>query len=293
MYFLALVWSDWNASPINVPAGTRVLLNESAASAVLSLLIIASPRPIITGMTQLILPLTTPPRFTFDTLVVHEGIQEAVQTIRSVYGRGDPPFPSLFLHGSPGTGKTHILHALAILLEERFSGERARVEFVGAAEDPKSRSLLSELASGDHALIAEIRAVIIDDVHRTSEDDGPHLWSLSNKLTRAGAALILSSADPPLHTFERDAHMQSRITSGLVFGLEPPDDAVRMLILDKMARDRNVRFSRDVSHYLVTRKSRNVKELARIMEKLDVTSLELQRRITVPLVKLLEKDGLI
>jgi DnaA-homolog protein len=266
---------------------------HSAASATLSLLIIGSPRPIITRMTQLFLPLTTPPRFTFDTLVVHEGIQEAVRTIRSMYGRGDPPFPSLFLHGSPGTGKTHILHALALVLEERFAGESAKVEYIGAAEGPESRSRLGELAAGDHATIAEIRAVIVDDVHCISGGDGSHLWNLSNKLTRAGAALIFSSADPPLHTFARNAHMQSRITSGLVFGLEPPDDAVRMLILDKMARDRNVRVSRDVSHYLVTRKSRNVKELARIMEKLDETSLELKRRITLPLVKLLEKDGLI
>jgi chromosomal replication initiation ATPase DnaA len=52
-----------------------------------------------------------------------------------------------------------------------------------------------------------------------------------------------------------------------------------------------VRISPDVTHYLVTRKSRNVNDLATILDILDRSSLELQRRITLPLIKLLEKQG--
>ncbi len=247
----------------------------------------------MTLMTQLLLPLHTPPRFTFETLVVHEGIEEAVQTIKTVYERGVPPFPSLFLYGPPGTGKTHILHALASRLGKRFADEGSKVEFLEAEEKTTAPSRLSELAARDQSGITGTCAVIADDVHLISGDDSAHLWSLSNKLTRSGAALILASRTPPDQTFGHDPHLQSRITSGLVFGLEPPDDPVRMLILDKMARDRNVRISRDVSYYLVTRKSRNVKELTRILDMLDTASLELKRRITLPLVKLLEKDRLI
>ena len=73
--------------------------------------------------------------------------------------------------------------------------------------------------------------------------------------------------------------------------LDVPNDSVRLLIVDKMARDRNIRISEDVCRYLVTRKSRNVKELERLLDILDQTSLELQRRITIPLVKLLEHQG--
>jgi chromosomal replication initiation ATPase DnaA len=79
----------------------------------------------------------------------------------------------------------------------------------------------------------------------------------------------------------------------LVLELTPPEDPVRMLILDKMARDKNVRIPREVAGYLVTRKSRNIKELERIVDILDRKSLQLKRRITVPLIKLLEEDGLL
>ena len=48
-----------------------------------------------------------------------------------------------------------------------------------------------------------------------------------------------------------------------------------------------------VIHYLITRKSRNIKELGGILDILDHASLELKRRITVPLIKMLEKEGTI
>jgi chromosomal replication initiation ATPase DnaA len=245
-------------------------------------------------MTQLLLPLTTPPRFTFEALIVHEGIQTAVSTIQSVYGRGDPPLPPLFLHGPPGTGKTHMLNALASLLEIRFATKKAAgVRFLSAAGEPPRFRELGELVSDPEDPVQELLAVIVDDAHLASEEDSAHLWSLSNKLTRSGAPLILAARTPPEEIFPANAHLRSRIVSGLVLALEPPEDAIRMLIVDKMARDKNVRISREVCAYLVSRKSRNVKELERLLDILDRASLELKRRITIPLAKTLEKDGLL
>ena len=135
--------------------------------------------------------------------------------------------------------------------------------------------------------------MIVDDAHLANEEDSAHLWSLSNKLTRSGAPLILAARTPPEEIFPANAHLRSRIVSGLILALEPPEDPIRMLIVDKMARDKNVRISREVCAYLVSRKSRNVKELERLLDILDRASLELKRRITIPLAKALEKDGLL
>jgi len=60
-----------------------------------------------------------------------------------------------------------------------------------------------------------------------------------------------------------------------------------------MAKDRNVRLPHEVANYLVTRKSRNVKELERLMEILDNESLRLKKRITLSLVKYVEQEGLL
>ncbi|MBI4962922.1 MAG: hypothetical protein HY913_06590 [Desulfomonile tiedjei] len=242
-------------------------------------------------MTQLLLPFATPPRFTLDNLVIHEGIREALLTIRSVYESGELPRPFLFLHGAAGTGKTHMMNALASHLKERLDPEKCLVKLIVPVGSPASFPDLEELVTSVDGNDEEKCAVLVDDVHLMDDHNKHHLWNLSNQLVRSGAPLIMSSRLPPDEIFENDPHMKSRITAGLVLWLEPPEDSVRVLILDKMARDKHVRISPDVTHYLVTRKSRNVNDLSMILDILDRSSLELQRRITLPLIKLLEKQG--
>jgi chromosomal replication initiation ATPase DnaA len=244
-------------------------------------------------MIQLLLPLTTPPHFTFETLIVHEGNRQAVSTIQSVYGTAPLPLPHLFLHGPAGTGKTHILNALAALLKHRFPSEAAAVKFVSASGMPPEFPDLAVLVFAPEEPAQKLLSVILDDAHLVNEEDSAHLWSLSNKLTRSGAPLIVAASTPPEDIFPANAHLRSRIASGLVLPLAPPEDAIRLLIVDKMARDKNVRISREVCAYLVSRKSRNIKELERLLDVLNQASLELKRRITIPLAKSLEKDGLL
>lgn len=242
-------------------------------------------------MTQLVLPLSTPPKFTFQNLVVHDGIEEALLTIQSVYGASHRPLPSLFLYGTPGTGKTHILRALTDLLGDHAGTSGGLVRFIEPCGDPPEFPDLHRLITENAEETTNIFGVAIDDVHLIHGEDASHLWNLSNKLTRSGAPLIMGSRVPLERIFVGNSHLQSRIRSGLVFQLEPPEDAVRMMIMDKLARDRNVRISREVIHYLINRKSRNIKELDNIIDVLDKTSLERKRRITVPLIKLLEGEG--
>lgn len=246
----------------------------------------------IVSMTQLLLPLKTPPRFTFDSLVPHEGITQAVSTIISVYGEHpERSLPALFLHGPPGTGKTHILHAAAALAAHTRHRSPETVRMISGSGDTELFSGLEEFVSGPEDLQHEVSCVAVDDLHLLTIDRWTQLWSLWNKTSRWGCPLMMAARSAPAEIFRDDPHLATRVTSGLVFHLDPPEDHMRMLILDKLARDRHVRISRDVCNYLVTRKSRNVKELEGLLDLLDRASLELKRRITLPLIKLLEHEG--
>ncbi len=185
---------------------------------------------------QLVLPFTIAPRYTFDSLVAHEGIEGALSTLRKILSSGDRPLPHILLYGPAGTGKTHILNAVAESLREK-SGRQESVRVIAPEGDPVRFPGLEDLISEEGAVNSLI-AVIVDDLHLMDTEAASLLWTLSNKLTRTGAPLLMASRSTPDELFENDEHLRSRILSGLVLQLEPPEDVVRMLILDKMARDK-------------------------------------------------------
>lgn len=245
------------------------------------------------SMEQLLLPLVSPPRYTLDNLVIHDGIKDAISAIRTIYADPRRPVPPLFLHGGPGTGKTHILRALESLLRSQCVGKEGRIAFFQPGDRPAAFPELAGFLAGQEGSVHSDCGVIVDDVHLARGDDCAHLFSVANQLSRSGAPLVFASAVPPQDIFADDPHLRTRVLSGLVFRLDAPEDQVRILILDKMARDRNVRISPDVCSYLVTRKSRNVKDLDRLLDVIDESSLRMKRRVTLPFVKLLEKANLL
>jgi DnaA family protein len=232
-------------------------------------------------MIQLILPLTAEPHYSFSNLIPHDGINEAASALRTLYTEGAGPFPLVFIHGPAGAGKTHLLKAALDLCA-------APSIYIGSEGDPPLFPLMSELASREAPLN---ESVAVDDVHLQSKADAGALFALINKVTRCGTPLLLASEIPPSQLFTDAPHLSSRLLSGLVFAVEPPDDHVRLLILDKIAADKNIRVSRDVYNYLVARKTRNIKELQQLLSILDAASMESKRRITIPFVKSLERAG--
>jgi DnaA regulatory inactivator Hda len=244
-------------------------------------------------MSQLLLPLSLPPRFSFETLIVHEGIEKAVAAVTATYRSGPRSAPSLFLHGPPGTGKTHMLRALVADPESAFARHDQGVIMLQPAEGKGCPELEGLIAGAGPETLEDATATVIDDLHLLTDRDEVNLWTLSNILRRTEIPLLVAARSSPEELFPSNPHMLSRMCAGLVLGLEPPEDNVRMLIMDKIARDKNIRVSPDVFRYLITRKSRNIKVLESILELLDRASLERKRRITLPLVKLLEREGVL
>ncbi len=227
---------------------------------------------------------------TFDTLVIHKGIESTVTMLRKLYGQGERPFPSLFIYGPQGTGKTHILLAAAKVLKERsFQQEVMAIPTIEIV--PSNNISIQDLALKTDEELTRICCILLDDIQLMPQVDSGNLWNICNRVTRLGISLLMAARISAEELFPDNDHLRSRINSGLVFQLTPPQDQDRILILDKMAKERSIRIPQEVSNYLVTRKTRNIKDLAAALDMLDRTSLELKRRITLPLIKMLEADG--
>jgi DnaA regulatory inactivator Hda len=243
-------------------------------------------------MAQILLPFGNSRRLTLDNFVRHPGVDEALSVCLAAYDRKDGPLCPVFFRGPPGSGKTHILRGMLHSLETGLSAALHKAVYIGPGADRSVLEALTETAS----LIsrsAVAHAVAVDDVERLGDEETAGLWTLFNQLTRSGAPLLLASRLTPDEAFKENPHLTSRVRAGLVLELRVPDDEARLLIMGRIAREKNLRVPEEVLRYLLARRSRNLAEMGRVMDLLDSQSLVAKRPVTIPFVKSLENSGMI
>ena len=196
----------------------------------------------------------------------------ALQAVREWCEGGPAAAAPLYLWGAPGSGKTHLLHAVHAILRE----QGARIGWMDA-------DLLHPPPFDDGW-----RAVLMDDVDRFDAHQ-QHMafnWFV-NALTPAEGpprAVLACGALPPADLPLRD-DLRSRLGWGQIHQLHPLDDAARHEVLRGEAQARGLRMSPEVADFMLTRFSRDLGSLMALLAELDRYGLQTQRAITIPLIK--------
>jgi chromosomal replication initiator protein len=187
------------------------------------------------------------PKYTFEQFVIGEGNRFAHAAALAAAELPAQAYNPLFLHGPPGLGKTHLLHAIGSYVQ-RFGGLRVRyatieeftTEFVGALRTSRTESFKEDFRGAD--------VVLIDDVQflagRTATRE--EFFHTFNALLDSGRQLVLTSDRPPEELADLEDRLSERFRSGLVVELEPPGAYVREAILAKRARLDGVEIGHDV-----------------------------------------------
>jgi chromosomal replication initiator protein len=203
------------------------------------------------------------PKYTFQQFVIGAGNRFAHAAALTVAELPAQAYNPLFLHGPPGLGKTHLLHAVGNYVRRYGSGMRVRyatieeftTEFVDAIRGHRTGEFKDDFRSAD--------VVLIDDVQflagraKTREE----FFHTFNALLDSGRQLVISSDRSPEELPDLEARLAERFRSGLVVELEPPAVAVRRAILAKRARLDNVDASPDVLAEIAQHVDSNVRAL--------------------------------
>jgi chromosomal replication initiator protein len=177
------------------------------------------------------------PKYSFDQFVIGEGNRFAHAASLAVAELPAQAYNPLFLHGSPGIGKTHLLHAIGNYVQRYGSGLRVRYatieEFTTGFVDAVRRHRTGDFK--DDFRTADV--VLIDDVQflagrtKTREE----FFHTFNALLGTGRQLVISSDRSPDELPGLEDRLAERFRAGLVVGLEPPPVALRRAILAKRA----------------------------------------------------------
>jgi chromosomal replication initiator protein len=178
------------------------------------------------------------PKYTFEQFVIGGSNRFAHAAALAVAELPAQAYNPLFLHGPPGIGKTHLLHAIGDYVRRYGAGLRVRYatieeftsEFVEALRERSTADFKERFRGAD--------VVLIDDVQflagraKTREE----FFHTFNVLLDSGRQLVMTSDRGPEDLADLEARLTERFRAGLVVELETPGLDVRRAILAARAR---------------------------------------------------------
>jgi chromosomal replication initiator protein len=203
------------------------------------------------------------PKYTFEQFVIGSGNRFAHAAALAVAELPSQAYNPLFLHGPPGVGKTHLLHAIGEYVGRYGAGMRVRYatieeftsEFVEALREHRTAGFKESFRGAD--------VVLIDDVQflagrvKTREE----FFHTFNVLLDSGRQLVMTSDRGPEKLADVETRLTERFRSGLVVELETPDVDVRRAILATRAQLDGVHVADEVLDEIALRVTSSVRAL--------------------------------
>lgn len=209
----------------------------------------------------------------FDNFVA--GSNQVLLLSLQAFAAGTLTAPALFVHGTVGSGRSHLLHAVASAADVRGR----QVALLPLQLGGLSPEVLAGFENCDLVCVDDLDAVCAD------RDWAEALFHLFNAVRDRGGQLLFVADRPPALLNCGLPDLQSRLASMLVFAVQELSDDDKQALLIQRGDERGLRVPVEVAQYLMSRQSRAVADLLQLLDKLDHASLAEQRRLTVPFVR--------
>ena len=187
-------------------------------------------------------------------------VQDLIQNLR--LGKLQRSPNPLFLHGPPGTGKSHLLSGLA---GEIAGGAGLTVQCLAASDfrvPPFQRLDKKKLATNEAALVPpslvddaqECDLLILEDLQHLPLAAAETLVQIIDHRQAHQCPMVFTAAMGPRHLAHRGlrfpARLTSRLAAGLVVALEPLKIASRQRYLEELAQRSQLALPREIVHWL-------------------------------------------
>jgi chromosomal replication initiator protein len=209
-------------------------------------------------------------KFSFDTYVVGQSNRLAVAGAKAVASEPGTKYNPLFIYGSSGLGKTHLLHSIAreiLKSNPRYplvyvSAQQFAEEFVTALQNNRIEQFRRHQRSVGVWLVDDIQFIAGKD--KTQEE----IFHTFNYLHSLGKQIVLTSDRPPRDLYLMDERLRSRFEAGLVADVQMPDTETRCAILLSKANQERVSLDHQVAMFLAENVPGNIRVLEGALTKL-------------------------
>ncbi|KAJ03997.1 chromosomal replication initiator protein DnaA [Sulfitobacter mediterraneus] len=291
--FADLILHELNAEGVEVSRLNFALAAPSGASAAKPVMPAKKPAaPQAAANTSVLNTAPLDPRFSFDNFVVGKPNELAHAAARRVAEGGPVTFNPLFLYGGVGLGKTHLMHAIALELQQRkpqmnvlyLSAEQFMYRFVQALRDRKMMDFKEIFRSVDVLMVDDVQFIAGKD---STQEEFFHTF---NALVDQNKQIIISADRAPGEIKDLEDRVKSRLQCGLVVDLHPTDYELRLGILQSKVevQRRNypgLEVDDGVLEFLAHRISSNVRVLEGALTRLFAFASLVGREINMELTQ--------
>lgn len=169
------------------------------------------------------------PDWTFETLLVGAYNRFAHAASMSVVSSPGTMYNPLFLYGVPGTGKSHLLYAIATLISKGLGTSSILV----TSGSKLARAVSSAASKGGMAAIdkkvAESKALFVDDIHllAITDQNKDALAKIFKSFFDRGGQVVLTSMYPPKALGALEEALKFQFSKGWSVDLKIPSPTVQ------------------------------------------------------------------
>ena len=231
------------------------------------------------------------PKHRLDNFVVGENSKLAYNACLAVV-KNPTVYNPLFIFGSSGLGKTHLMQAVGNAILENDPSKRVYYSTSEEFANEFFKVLNSGRIQHFRDTFRALDVLLLDDIQffekvfgrgeGTVEEEFFHSF---NKLQELGKQIIMISDKSPKEIKNLSKRLESRFLSGLTVEIQSPGYETRMMILKNMAKAQGIEIDDSILEYISDSLDTNVRELEGTLTNLNARAKLLDEQITLELVQ--------
>ena len=232
------------------------------------------------------------PRYTFETFVKGASNQFALAAAQRVAETPGRSYNPLFIYGSAGLGKTHLLHAIGYYVHQNYAHYEVRYVSTETFLNEYVDGIRSNTIAAFKRRYREVDVLLIDDIQFMEGKEGlqEEFFHTFNSLHGANKQIVISSDRMPDAIPTLEDRLRGRFRWGLITDIQPPDMETRLAILRNKAERERTSVSHEVLEFIASNVTTNIRELEGALIRVAAYASLNKTQVDVSLAKQLLTD---